>query len=87
MTRDIDRMQKEHILSFEDAATVVRHPDGKVKVQQSTNLVGAGAFGGAFCGMLIGLLFFMPWLGLAVGAISGALSAKFTDIGIDDGFI
>ena len=66
---------------------MVRHQDGKVKVKQSTSLVGAGAFGGAFWGMLIGLLFFMPWLGLAVGAISGALSGKFADIGIDDEFI
>jgi uncharacterized membrane protein len=80
-------MQKMKLLTLEDAATVVRHADGKVKVKQANNLVGAGAFGGAFWGMLIGLLFFMPWLGLAVGAISGALSAKFADIGIDDEFI
>jgi uncharacterized membrane protein len=37
--------------------------------------------------MLIGLLFWMPWLGLAFGAISGALAGKFSDIGIDDKFI
>ena len=84
---EIQRMQKMKLLTLEDAATVVRHSDGKVKVKQANNLVGAGAFGGAFWGMLIGLLFFMPWLGMAVGAISGALSAKFADIGIDDEFI
>ena len=49
--------------------------------------MGAGAWGGAFWGMLIGLLFFVPWLGLAIGAVTGALTAKFADIGIDDGFI
>jgi uncharacterized membrane protein len=37
--------------------------------------------------MFIGLLFFMPWLGLAVGAVTGALSGKLTDYGIDDDFI
>lgn len=37
--------------------------------------------------MLIGLLFFTPWLGLAAGAIGGALGGKFTDIGVDDNFI
>jgi uncharacterized membrane protein len=37
--------------------------------------------------MLIGLLFFMPWMGLAIGAISGALAGKVSDIGIDDDFI
>jgi uncharacterized membrane protein len=29
----------------------------------------------------------VPWLGLAVGALSGALGGKFTDIGVDDKFI
>jgi uncharacterized membrane protein len=84
---EIERMQKMNILKLEDAAIVTRNAEGKVKVKQANNLVGAGAFGGAFWGMLIGLLFWMPWLGLAVGAISGALAAKFTDIGIDDDFI
>lgn len=80
-------MQKEHLIELEDAAVVVRKPDGKVKVKQATSLVGAGALGGAFWGMLIGLLFFMPWLGLAAGALGGAIGGKFTDIGVDDKFI
>jgi uncharacterized membrane protein len=81
------RLQKEHLITLEDAAVVVRNQDGKAKVKQAVNLVGAGAWGGAFWGMLIGLLFFAPWLGLAVGAITGAISGKFTDIGVDDKFI
>ena len=72
---------------MEDAAYVVRRQDGKAKVKQVNNLVGAGAWGGAFWGMLIGLLFFAPWLGLAVGAITGAIAGKATDVGIDDKFI
>lgn len=80
-------LQKQHLVTLDDAAVVVRREDGKVKVKQATNLVGAGALGGAFWGMLIGLLFFAPWLGLAVGAVSGALAGKFTDIGVDDKFI
>lgn len=84
---ELDRMQKMGILKLEDAATVTRDAEGKVKVKQAHSLVGAGAFGGAFWGMLIGLLFLMPWLGLAAGAISGALAGKFSDIGIDDEFI
>ena len=35
-------------------------------------------------GALIGLLFLNPLLGAAVGAGAGALSGKFTDIGIND---
>ena len=80
-------LQKQHLITMEDAAIVKRRPDGKVKIDQATNLAGAGALGGAFWGMLIGLLFFAPWLGFAVGAISGAIAGKFSDIGVDDAFI
>jgi uncharacterized membrane protein len=81
------RLQKQKIVTLEDAAVVVRRQDGKVKVKQAVSLVGAGALGGAFWGMLIGLLFLAPWLGLAIGAATGALSGKFTDVGVDDKFI
>jgi uncharacterized membrane protein len=87
MLAEAGRLQKMQLMSIDDAATVVRHADGKVKVKQANSLVGAGAFGGAFWGMLIGLLFFAPWLGLAVGAITGAIAGKASDIGIDDTFI
>ncbi len=80
-------MQKRHVVTLEDAAVVVRKPDGKVKVKQAVNLVGEGALGGAFWGMLIGIIFWMPWLGAAIGALSGAISGHFSDIGVDDGFI
>jgi uncharacterized membrane protein len=80
-------LQKEHLISLEDAAVVVRKPDGKVKVKQAVSLVGAGAWGGAFWGMLIGMLFWAPWLGLAVGAVTGAIAGKFSDVGVDDNFI
>ena len=83
----VAELQKQQLISVADAATVVRMPGGKVKVKQATNLVGAGALGGAFWGMLIGVLFLMPWLGLAIGAIGGALAGAFSDIGIDDKFI
>ena len=85
-----DRMydfQKRELITLEDAAVVVRQKDGKAKVKQAHSLVGAGALGGAFWGLLIGLIFFMPWLGLAIGAVTGALSGKMADIGIDDDFI
>jgi uncharacterized membrane protein len=80
-------LQREHLIKLSDAAVVTRDMGGKVKVKQATSLVGAGALGGGFWGMLIGLLFFAPWLGLAVGAVTGALAGKFSDIGVDDKFI
>lgn len=80
-------LQKQQLIVLDDAAVVVRKRDGGVKVKQAVSLVGQGAMGGAFWGMLIGLLFWMPWLGMAVGAASGALAGKLTDIGVDDNFI
>ena len=77
---------KGQLINLDDAAIVVRNHDGKVKVKQAVNLVGAGTVGGAFWGMLIGLLW-VPWLGLAIGAVTGAISDKLTDYGINDEFI
>jgi uncharacterized membrane protein len=80
-------LQKRELITIDDAAVVVRKPNGQVKVKQARSLVGAGALGGAFWGLLIGVIFWMPWLGMAVGALTGALSGKLTDYGIDDKFI
>lgn len=87
MVAGVKSLQKQQLITLADAAIVVRKDDGKPKVKQLNSLVGAGALGGAFWGMLIGLLFWAPWLGLAIGAISGAVAGKFSDIGIDDDFI
>lgn len=88
MMRDkLLQLQKQQVITLSDAAIVIRDKKGKPKVKQLQSLVGAGAMGGAFWGMLIGLLFFAPWLGMAAGALGGALSGKFTDIGVDDRFI
>jgi uncharacterized membrane protein len=83
----LEDLQKRQLITLADAAIVVRDSSGKPRVKQMHNLVGAGALGGAFWGMLIGLLFLAPWLGLAVGAVTGALAGRFTDVGIDDNFI
>ena len=87
MRDDLSRLQKQKIIELEDAAVVVRKQDGKVKVKQAVSLVGEGALGGAFWGLLIGIIFWMPWLGLALGALGGALGGSLTDVGIDDKFI
>jgi uncharacterized membrane protein len=87
MRSRLEALQRERLISLADAAVLKRSQDGKVKVRQAQNLAGAGALGGGFWGMLIGLLFFAPWLGLAVGAVTGALAGKFTDVGVDDRFI
>lgn len=80
-------LQKQHLITVEDAALVTLKANGKPKIRQANDLVGAGALGGAFWGMLIGLLFLSPLLGAALGAGMGAIAGKFSDIGIDDDFI
>ncbi|MFZ3149834.1 MAG: DUF1269 domain-containing protein [Methanothrix sp.] len=87
MRDELVRLQKEHLITLSDAAVVVRQQDGHVKVKQAVSLVGVGAMGGAFWGLLIGILFWMPWLGMMIGAASGALAGKFSDVGVDDEFI
>ena len=78
---------KEHLLQLDDAVVVERQPDGKVKLHQAMSTSGAGAAGGALWGGLIGLLFLAPLFGMAIGAASGALAGKFTDVGVNDDFM
>ena len=87
MDETIHQLKKEELMTLKDAAVVIRKLDGKIKVKQATHLVGAGMIGGAFWGMLIGLFFWLPWLGLAIGAIAGAISGALMDYGINDDFI
>ena len=80
-------LQRQHLITIEDAAMVTLKANGKPKIRQANDLTGAGALGGAFWGMLIGLLFFSPILGAALGAGMGAIAGKLSDVGIDDNFI
>jgi uncharacterized membrane protein len=92
---ELGRLQKEYLVDLEDAVVAIRTPEGKLKLKQSVDMVGAGAASGglwgATWGALVGLLFLNPLLGLATGAAlgmgSGALSGKLVDYGINDDFI
>jgi uncharacterized membrane protein len=78
---------KERLLQLDDAVVVEHQPGGKVKLHQAMSPSGAGAAGGAVWGGLIGLLFLAPLFGMAIGAASGALAGKFTDVGVNDDFM
>jgi uncharacterized membrane protein len=80
-------IQKEQLISLEDAVVVEHDVDGKVHLRQALNLTTAGAIGGGFWGSLVGLLFLNPLLGAAVGASIGAASGSLSDLGINDGFM
>ncbi|WP_084964271.1 DUF1269 domain-containing protein [Thermoactinospora rubra] len=81
------QLQKEKLITMEDAVVVERKADGKIKLHQATSMVGMGAAGGALWGGLIGMLFFMPLLGMALGAAAGAAGGAATDVGVDDNFM
>jgi uncharacterized membrane protein len=84
----LTQLQKEHIISIKDAATVSWGVGKKKpKTKQAINLVGLGALDGAFWGLLFGLIFFCPIFGIALGASFGALSGSLRDYGINDDFI
>lgn len=78
------KMQKEYLIELEDAVVVTRDTKGRTKLDQVVNLTSAGAVGGGFWGLLIGMIFLNPLLGAAIGAGAGALSGKFSDIGVND---
>jgi uncharacterized membrane protein len=80
-------MQKEYLIELGDAVVAVKRSDGSVKLNQLFEPVRAGAVSGMFWGTLVGLLFMMPLAGAAVGAASGALRGKFTDVGINNDFM
>jgi len=80
-------LQAEKVIVLEDMVVVTRDDKGKVKLHQAMSPGATGAAGGAVWGGLIGLLFLAPLLGMAVGALSGGLVGKTTDIGVDDKFM
>ena len=84
---ELVQMTKEHLLQLDDAVVVEHQPNGKIKLHQAISTSGAGAAGGALWGGLIGLLFLAPLFGMAIGAASGAVMGKVTDVGVDDNFM
>lgn len=85
--RELVDIQREQLISLEDAVVVERDGSGQVHLRQALNLTAAGALGGGFWGSLVGLLFLNPLLGAAVGAGIGAASGSLSDLGINDGFM
>lgn len=80
-------LQKEYLVQVGDAVIATKTEKGDVKLNQLFSMTGAGATSGGFWGLLIGILFLNPLLGVAVGAASGALGGKLTDVGINDKFM
>jgi uncharacterized membrane protein len=80
-------MQREKLITLEDAVVVEKRRDDKIRLHQNNNATGRGAAWGAMWGGLIGLVFFVPFIGMAVGAAAGAAGGAMSDPGIDNDFM
>jgi uncharacterized membrane protein len=84
----LEKLQSEALIQVQDAAVVSWEPgQRKPKTREMHSTKKAGALGGAFWGFLFGLIFFIPILGLAIGAATGVLFGSLADVGISDKFI
>jgi len=88
MHRVLNHLQNEGLVVIHDAAWV-EWELGKRKptTHQRRSSTGADAAAGGMWGLVLGLIFFVPLLGVTVGAALGALAGSLTDVGIDDDFI
>lgn len=82
-------LQKQQLLQIDDAATVTWPRDKKKPKTRQINHLGTigGALDGAFWGILLGFIFFVPLLGVAVGAALGSVSGHLGYCGVDYDFI
>jgi uncharacterized membrane protein len=79
-------MQSDFVVTLSGLAIVTVDAEGKSHVESPQKIVGASAASGALWGMLMGLLFFVPFVGLALGGLTGALFGKLGKSGVDDRF-
>src|SRR5260370_5254400 len=70
----LEKLNRDYLINLHDAA-VVSWAVGKKKPKnhEMHDTAAAGALGGRFWGLLFRLIFFVPLLGLAVGAARRAL--------------
>lgn len=80
-------LEKQGLLSLDDAAVIVRDEDGKFKVKgQMDRGVKTGAIAGGAIGLLLASIFF-PIGGIVLGALAGAGIGASARIGIDKKFV
>ena len=80
-------LQKEYLISLDDAVIAVKTDDNKIKLHQMVNTTATGAASGSSWGLLVGMVFLMPVVGVVTGAASGALGGLLADFGINDKFM
>ena len=87
----VTRLASEHRLNLRDAVFIVKDEAGETHVRETLDpQPGQSALSGAVWAGLVGLLLGGPvgWLaGAAVGAGTGAITARFVDLGIPDEWV
>jgi len=84
--REVERLGDELLIQPDALAVIVRDGDGVYRVQTNHHVVGADTSWGMLWELLFGALFFVPVLGMAVGAGLSALMGKVERIGTDREF-
>ncbi len=77
----------QYMFGLHQIVEVVRKPDGQVKIMDEPKLTGIAALGGAFWGLLVGIIFFIPVVGVAIGAATGAIVGHFEKYGFSKAFM
>jgi uncharacterized membrane protein len=82
----LQRADSQWLISIENAAVVVKNPDGTVTFNESGDRTGMSGLGtGALIGGIIGLIFPPALIGsVAAGAAAGGLGAQIRDAGFED---
>ena len=83
---EVMALQGDFVVDLRGLAIVTVDAEGKSHVETPQKIVGMSAASGALWGMLIGLLFFVPFVGLALGGLMGALFGKLGKTGVNDEF-
>ena len=86
--RVLEDLQKQGLIHVLDA-TWVSWPQGRrgPKTHPLHGFTTVGAVGGGFFGFLLGVLFFVPLLGLVIGAAAGGATGRLADVGLNDALI
>lgn len=76
-------LEKEKLLTLEDAVVLTKGDDGKIKVDQTMEATAKkGAVAGGAVGVMVGFILGGPIGGALVGAAAGAYAGKKMDYGI-----